>query len=114
MHHEGLTADFGALKSSMEATKAMIPKALQKNVFQYGIGETWRALYDLSKPKKNGRNMTYKEFVEEQEKRLEREAEIEKARKAAETGASCAAGKGNNNNDYEYVYENEEDENEDE
>jgi ubiquitin-protein ligase len=107
IHHDSMMADFGALKSSMEATKAMIPKPLQKNVFQYGIAEIWRALYELSKPKKNGRNMTYEEFADEQEKRLEREAEIEKAKKAAETGASCAAAGKGNNNDYEYVYENE-------
>ena len=117
MHHQTpKNADFGALKATLQGIKERIPAALRKNVFKYGQGEIWRSLFELSKPKRNGRNMTYEEFVEEQEERVQLEAEREKAQKAAELGVTCPPKKknNNNNNDFEYVYENEDDEEEEE
>lgn len=129
MHHQAKKADFGALKTSLETVKALIPKPLQKNVFKYGIGETHRALFELSKPQHpSGRPMTYEEFVEEIQERDRLKMEAEKAKKKAELGVnSCPAesaneeaeekedelygnlGKGaknNNENATSYVYSN--------
>ena len=115
MHHGAKNADFGALKECLESVKASIPKALQKNIFKYGIGETHRALFEFSKPMHpSGRPMTYKEYTEEIEERdrikLEAE-EAEKAKKKAELGVnSCPSGNNGNGNEEEnavsYVYSN--------
>jgi ubiquitin-protein ligase len=107
MHHQRRVADFAALKKCLEAVKAKIPASLRKNVFKYGQGEIWRALYELSKPKINGKNMSYEEFVEE----MEAKATAEKEKKKEETGkTTCRTKNNNNNNNVEYVYENEDEE----
>lgn len=108
MHHDGKVVDFGKLKKCLENVRASIPKGLQKNVFKYGMGEVWRSLFELSKPKRNGRNMTYNEFVEEMEQRTRNEKETEKAKKAEELGVtSCPTETKNEENETEYVYNNE-------
>jgi ubiquitin-protein ligase len=115
MHHTARLADFGALKECLERVKASIPKALQKNIFKYGVGETHRALFELSKPMHpSGRPMTYQEFVEEIQERERLKLEAEKEKKKAELGVnSCPSG--NNGNEEEnaasYVYSNQGNEN---
>lgn len=111
MHHSAKTADFAKLKECLEATKAKIPAGLRKNTFKYGLGETWRALYEMSKPKRNGKNMTYEEFAEEMIQQDEQRAKKEKNEKAKELGVtSCPVKFSNgssNENEYEYEYSNE-------
>lgn len=102
MHHSRKNADFAALKRCLEGVKAKIPAPLRKNVFKYGQGEIWRALFEMSKPKRNGKNMTYEEFVEE----MEAKTEAEKERKKEELGPTTCPSN-NNNESVEYVYENE-------
>lgn len=108
MHHTGKNADFAALKACIDGVKVKIPAGLRKNTFKYGLGETWRALYEFSKPKRNGRNMTYEEFAEEMIQQDEEKARKEKAEKAVELGVtSCPKGNENNGDEFEYEYSNE-------
>ena len=97
-HHRAKVADFALLKSCLQGVRDKIPGPLRKNIFTYGKGEIWRALYNFSKPKReNGTLMTYNEFVKEQERREEQEA--------SEALAATAAASGNDNeNTTSYVY----------
>jgi hypothetical protein len=107
MHHSAKMADFAKLKKCLEDVRASIPKGLQKNVFKYGMGEIWRALYEMSKPKRAGRNMTYEEFVGEMEQRESEKMKNEKAKKSVELGvSSCPAPPANNGNEVVYEYSN--------
>lgn len=125
MHHAEKIADFASLKACLEGVKALIPKALQKNIFKFGVGETHRALFELSKPlHPSGRPMTYEEFVQEIQEREMLKVEAEKEKKKAELGVNSCPSESNNSpqeastnenttayvynnfeNDYEYEYE---------
>ncbi len=122
MHHQAATYDFNALKTCLEEVLALIPKPLQKNIFKYGLSEVHRALYNLSKPQRNGKPMSYEDFVKELEEKERVKQEKEKQEKLAEMGpATCGTannGNGNNKekekeeevNETEYIYSNQENE----
>lgn len=97
-HHAAKVADVGALIARMKATRALIPSALRINVFPSGIGETHRALYEMSRPSQpNGTLLSYEEFVEEIQ---------ERERKVNESGRGNNGDNNANNGATAYVYSN--------
>ena len=103
-HHPGKTANFGALIDRMQATLALIPEPLRVSSVQTNVKETWRALWELTKPKMRRNNgtevlMPFATFVEQMEEQAKAPSTVSNAPRAAGSGEP-------EENNTEYVYEN--------